>query len=203
MAKLIIRLNGAPDRVMELRKGPHRVGRAEDNEIVLLHPSVSSQHCVVELCDEGLMVRDLGSTNGTEVDGQLVLEAFAQSGQVIHIGAFDCLVEGIPPKVAIPKWEEPPPPKLPPGAKPCTNHPAFPASMECTHCHKVFCGACIHLMRVHGGALHKFCPICSHKCVPIEGMNEEESQGKFLGMLKKMIPKTGTLRLRRGRKRSR
>lgn len=198
MAKLVIQIDGASDRVLELRAGRHRIGRSPENETVLLHPSVSSQHCTLELCDEGLLVRDMGSTNGTELDGELIMEALAQSGQVIGIGAFNCTVEGVAPPVTIPKWEAEPPPELPPGVKPCINHPEFPASMECSGCHNVFCGACVHLMRRQGGTLHKLCPICSKHCISIEGMNSEGNQNKLFGLLKKMIPKTGTMRLRRG-----
>jgi len=198
MAKLVIQSNGSPDMEMELRPGPHRIGRDSDNDIVLLHQSVSARHCLVELCDEGLLVHDLGSTNGTELDGQLILEAFAESGQVIGIGAFDCLVEGVAPKVSIPQWEQEAPPELPAGVKPCSNHPEFPASMECSHCDLLFCGPCIHLMRRQGGTLHRLCPVCSHHCVPIEGMNQAPVQGKLFGLLKKMIPKTGTMRFYRG-----
>lgn len=198
MVKLMIHIEGAPDRIMEIRSGPHKIGRAPGNDIVILHPSVSSQHCVVELCPDGLLIRDLGSTNGTELDGQPVLEATAQSGQVIRIGTVACTVEGVVPNVSIPQWEQPPLPELPPGVKPCCNHPEFGASMKCSHCKALFCGACVHLMRRQGGTLHKLCPICSHHCVPIEGMNVPKSQSTLLGMLKKMIPKSGTMRLRRG-----
>jgi len=203
MAKLIIQTDGAPDRIAEIRTGPHRIGRLQDNEIVLSHPSVSSQHCVVDLCDEGLVIHDLGSTNGTDLDGQPILEALAQSDQVIGIGVFNCRIEGVVPKVTIPKWEAAPPPELPPGVKPCVNHPEFPASMECNHCHKMFCGSCVHLMRRQGGTLHKLCPICSHHCISIEGMNLAGSQNRLVGFLKKMVPKGGTMRLHRGRKRFR
>jgi hypothetical protein len=203
MTRLVIQNEGAPERILELRPGPHRVGRSPENEVVLLHPSVSSLHCLVEVCEEGLLVRDLGSTNGTELDGELILEAFAQNGQVIAVGVFNCRVEGLVAQVHIPQWSEPAPPsRLPPGVQPCSNHPEFPASMKCSHCHKLFCGACIHLMRRQGGTLHRFCPVCSHHCVPIEGMNTAEAQTRLLGFLRKMVPKTGTLFLRhRGRRR--
>ena len=203
MVKLFIEIDGSPERVMELRAGPHRVGRAQDNDIVLLHPSVSSQHGVLEICDEGLKVHDLGSTNGTDLDGQPVLEAYAQSGQVVSFGSVHCRVEGVVPKVTIPKWEEEPPPPLPPGVKPCANHPGLGASFKCDHCHRTFCGACIHLMRRQGGVLHKMCPICSHHVVPIEGMNTEGGSGIFSGLLKKMIPKSGTMFLHGRRRRRR
>jgi hypothetical protein len=203
MAKLIIQTDGAPDRVLELRLGSHKVGRAPENDIVLLHPSVSSRHCIMELSEEGLMVQDLGSTNGTDLDGQPIVEASAQSGQVIGIGVFDCVVEGVTPRVSIPKWGETRPPRLPPGVKACSNHPEFPASMECSHCHRLFCGVCVHLMQRQGGSLHKLCPVCSHHCKPIAGMNQPATPNKLFGLLKKMIPKSGTMRLRRGRRRFR
>jgi hypothetical protein len=203
MARLTIQIDGSPDKVMELRPGPHRIGRAPDNDIVLLHASVSSRHCLVELQNEGLLVHDLGSTNGTELDGQLVLEAFAESGQVIGIGAFNCIVEGVVPKVSIPEWEEESLPPLPHGVKPCANHPEFPASMECSHCHRFFCGPCIHLMRRQGGVIHKLCPVCSHHCSPIAGMNQDHTSSSLFRLLHKMMPKTGTMRFFRKRRRQR
>lgn len=198
MAKLIIQKGDEPEQVVELRPGPQRIGRAPENDVVLLDSSVSSEHCVVELQNEGLLVHDLGSTNGTDLDGEPILQAYAQSGQVLGIGTFNCRLEEIPPPVHIPTWEDEPPPEMPPGVKPCENHPEFPASMECIHCHKVFCGSCVHLMRRRGGELHKLCPICSHHCIPIEGMNVHDTSGKFMGFLKRMIPKGATMRLYRG-----
>ena len=206
MAKLIIQGEDGPDQVVELGRGPQRIGRDPANDIVLLHPSVSSHHCVIELQDEGLLVHDLGSTNGTDLDGEPVLQAWAQTGQVIGIGSFNCRIDEVPPPVSIPTWEEPPPPDLPPGVKPCDNHPEFPASMKCTHCNKLFCGSCIHLMRRLGGELHKLCPICSHHCIPIDGMNAADGPGKIMNFLKGLVrpgAKSGTMRLSRGRTRRR
>jgi len=199
MARLIIRIEGAPEKVLELRPGPHRVGRAPESDILLPHPSVSSQHCLLELCDDGLLVRDLGSTNGTYLDDQLIMEAVAQSGQILRIGAFHCLVEGVIPRITIPTWGQPPP-ELPPGVKPCFNHPEFPASMQCTRCHRVFCGSCVHLMQRRGGRLYKLCPVCSNPCLPLDDMNKADEGNKLLNLLKKMVPNTGSRRGRRGRR---
>jgi pSer/pThr/pTyr-binding forkhead associated (FHA) protein len=51
------------------------VGRKEDCDLRLDHKSVSKLHCVLVKTDGLLLVRDLGSTNGTRVNGQRVRRA--------------------------------------------------------------------------------------------------------------------------------
>lgn len=46
-----------------------RVGRGPDNDLVLTDPTVSSAHARVELREGSWFVRDLGSSNGTRLDG--------------------------------------------------------------------------------------------------------------------------------------
>src|SRR5437773_538016 len=52
-----------------------RVGRSEDADIVLADSSISRNHAEVESTDQGWIVRDLGSTNGTFVNGGRVSRA--------------------------------------------------------------------------------------------------------------------------------
>ena len=51
------------------------VGRKEDCDLRLDHKSVSKLHCVIVKTDGLLLLRDLGSTNGTRVNGQRVRRA--------------------------------------------------------------------------------------------------------------------------------
>ena len=51
------------------------VGRREDSDLRLAHQSVSKLHCIIVKTDGMLMLRDLGSTNGTRVNGQRVRRA--------------------------------------------------------------------------------------------------------------------------------
>lgn len=64
-------------------------------DVVLHHPSVSKVHCVIAKTDGLLFVRDLGSTNGTKVNGQRVTRgallpgdelSFASAKFRIHLG---------------------------------------------------------------------------------------------------------------------
>src|SRR5207249_11040970 len=60
---------------IELTKDLTLVGRKEDCDLRLNHKSVSKQHCVIVRTDGLLLLRDLGSTNGTRVNGQRVRRA--------------------------------------------------------------------------------------------------------------------------------
>jgi predicted component of type VI protein secretion system len=51
------------------------VGRKDNCDLRLNHKSVSKQHCVLVKTDGLLLLRDLGSTNGTRVNGQRVRRA--------------------------------------------------------------------------------------------------------------------------------
>jgi len=66
---------------------PHvRVGSAPDNDIPITDPAVSRYHCELRHTDEGFVLRDLGSTNGTVVGGLLVHEAVIQDEILIQLG---------------------------------------------------------------------------------------------------------------------
>jgi predicted component of type VI protein secretion system len=51
------------------------IGRKEDCDVRLEHKSVSKMHCVLVKTDGLLLLRDLGSTNGTRVNGTRVRRA--------------------------------------------------------------------------------------------------------------------------------
>src|SRR5579885_901430 len=71
-AQLVPLDGGAP---IEIVKDLTLVGRREDCDLRLDHKSVSKLHCVLVKTDGLLLLRDLGSTNGTRVNGQRVRRA--------------------------------------------------------------------------------------------------------------------------------
>ena len=71
---------------------PVRVGSGRCNELVLSDPAVSAQHCRLEPDGRGLVVRDLGSTNGTFVQGVRVTRARVSAGSLLRVGRTDLRV---------------------------------------------------------------------------------------------------------------
>jgi DNA-binding NtrC family response regulator len=63
-----------------------RIGKAPDNDVVLDHPTVSRNHLVVRRQGDRFLVQDLGSTNGTFLDGAQVREAWLRPGVLIEVG---------------------------------------------------------------------------------------------------------------------
>jgi pSer/pThr/pTyr-binding forkhead associated (FHA) protein len=82
------------------------VGRKEDCDLRLDHKSVSKMHCVIVKTDGLLLLRDLGSTNGTRVNGQRVRRAALLPNDQIAFASFKFKVAfGPDEQVAVPAAE--------------------------------------------------------------------------------------------------
>ncbi|MBE2281826.1 MAG: FHA domain-containing protein, partial [Prosthecobacter sp.] len=68
------------------------IGRAEDNMVVVDDASVSGHHAEIEQTDNGLILRDLGSTNGTRVNGVPVTETVIHEGDAVCFGSVDAVL---------------------------------------------------------------------------------------------------------------
>lgn len=87
-AEVVIRHPEQPERTVRLEPGVTRVGRAEDNEIVLSDVGVSRHHAQL-VCEGGLLrIEDLGSGNGTWRGGQRVHEHVLADGDEVAIDPF-------------------------------------------------------------------------------------------------------------------
>src|SRR5262249_34898455 len=73
MRAQLLPLDGGPP--IDIVKDLTLVGRKEECDLRLEHKSVSKMHCVLVKTDGLLLLRDLGSTNGTRVNGTRVRRA--------------------------------------------------------------------------------------------------------------------------------
>src|ERR1051325_2686084 len=89
MARLIYKNGPHPGVAIELRPGMNRVGRNPANEIVIPDPSVSSAHCEMHVSDLGVAFRDLGSTNGSFIDGRQVTKEILTGGKTLRLGSVE------------------------------------------------------------------------------------------------------------------
>src|SRR6266550_6235419 len=69
------------------------VGRKEDCDVRLDHKSISKLHCVLVKTDGLLLLRDLGSTNGTRVNGQRVRRAALLPNDQLQIASLRYTVQ--------------------------------------------------------------------------------------------------------------
>src|SRR5262245_61521284 len=78
-----------------VRDGVARVGTAMGNQLRLNDPTVSRVHCEIKVRQEGIVVRDCGSTNGTYVEGVRLREGEVRPGALVRIGASAFRIEDV------------------------------------------------------------------------------------------------------------
>ena len=103
---------------IQLRPGINRLGRGEQNDFMVSDGSVSTAHCEIFVNDAGVILKDLGSTNGTFVNRAPVREVALESGQHVQLGSVDMMFEAVgapAPVSAAPLVARLVPPVPPPG----------------------------------------------------------------------------------------
>ncbi|OYV66743.1 MAG: hypothetical protein B7Z72_10790, partial [Gemmatimonadetes bacterium 21-71-4] len=84
----------------ELRAGsPQLVGRAPTCDLPIIDPTISRRHAEVECVDGGVQVRDLGSSNGTFVNGVRIEHADLVAGDSVTFGKVELTLEEFTPRV--------------------------------------------------------------------------------------------------------
>jgi pSer/pThr/pTyr-binding forkhead associated (FHA) protein len=94
---VLIKTDGSQSE-LALKKARVVIGRGEDCQVRLNSASVSRQHCELQVDDARVVVKDLGSSNGTFVNKRRVAHAELSAGDVVSIGAFTfvCRLNGQP-----------------------------------------------------------------------------------------------------------
>ncbi|HEY4573746.1 MAG TPA: FHA domain-containing protein, partial [Thermoanaerobaculia bacterium] len=72
---------------------PFTVGRMASCDLPIQDPTVSRRHAELELTGAGVRVRDVGSTNGTYLDGVRIIDALATPGSRVAFGKVDFSVQ--------------------------------------------------------------------------------------------------------------
>jgi len=88
MAKLILSMDGLVLKEISLSKERTTIGRKPHNDIQIDNLAVSGEHAVIVSILNDSFLEDLGSTNGTLVNGQSVKKHFLQNNDVIELGKY-------------------------------------------------------------------------------------------------------------------
>ena len=109
---------------VHLEPGSHVIGRSDGNDVVIKKNDISRQHARVTVEATRLVVEDLGSANGTRVNGHRITEAVIVSdGDEVEFGdrKYRCQVELAEEAPAAPEPPPPPPPEPTPEDVPATE----------------------------------------------------------------------------------
>ena len=72
--------------------GRTRIGKHGRNDLVIADPQVSREHCQICRDDEGAVIEDLRSTNGTRVNGEAVQRRALRHGDRVELGRAVCVL---------------------------------------------------------------------------------------------------------------
>lgn len=88
MAKMIVSIDGVVIKEVQLTKERTMLGRRPYNDIVIDNLAVSGEHAVMHMNEHEVEVEDLGSTNGTYVNGKAVKRLALRNGDTIEVGKY-------------------------------------------------------------------------------------------------------------------
>jgi pSer/pThr/pTyr-binding forkhead associated (FHA) protein len=86
MACLVLDFEGLDVLTHELIGDAVTIGRAPSNDIVIDHPTVSAQHARLTKSPSGYRIKDLESTNGTQINGVSISDAQLKNEAEIRFG---------------------------------------------------------------------------------------------------------------------
>jgi hypothetical protein len=184
---IFYRLTGLEEsQTIKLHHGLNKVGRNPTNDCVIHDGSISGFHAELTVADNGIFLRDLGSTNGTFLDDKPITESQVFPGQAIQFGSKAYRLESEDIQITIPKLPGPEVPIVQPtledGSLACLIDPALQATHRCPKCEYAFHATCLRIMKLSGSSsVLLFCPKCNAKVEAIPGIKLK--RGKKAGLL--------------------
>ena len=135
MAKLILSMDGLVLKEIQLSKERTTIGRKPHNDIQIDNLAVSGEHAVIVTILADSFLEDLGSTNGTFVNGKTVKKHFLQNNDVIELGKYKLkyISEALPGAAKAADFEKTM--VLRPGAMRKPPEPQPPAAAGAAHAH--------------------------------------------------------------------
>jgi len=94
MACLIVMDGPLKGQKTAIKQKLTRIGRRDTNDWSIQDESVSGTHCEIEKDDSGLIIRDLGSTNGTKVNNEEIKEQRIFRNDILLVGEVPMMIEG-------------------------------------------------------------------------------------------------------------
>jgi len=88
MPKMIVSIDGVVIKEVQLTKERSTLGRRPHNDIVIDNLAVSGEHASIQMNGNEVFLDDLGSTNGTYVNGKAVKKQQLHNGDSIEIGKY-------------------------------------------------------------------------------------------------------------------
>jgi two-component system cell cycle response regulator len=86
-AYLIVLAGSAMGEMYKLARNPTVIGRGQDADVRIIDEGVSREHCEIAIAGESMVLRDLGSTNGTFCQGARIDRHVLEDGDKILVGS--------------------------------------------------------------------------------------------------------------------
>lgn len=94
MAHIVVTSGPRQGQRFELKGDITRIGRRSGNDWLLDAPSVSGTHCEISRANSNFTLRDLGSTNGTRLNGERIQEGRLYRNDIIMVGDESIMLDG-------------------------------------------------------------------------------------------------------------
>lgn len=88
MPKMIVSIDGVVIKEVQLLKERTTVGRRPYNDVVIDNLAISGEHAVLHMVGDDVEIEDLGSTNGTHVNGKAAKRQLLRNGDTVEVGKY-------------------------------------------------------------------------------------------------------------------